>query len=77
MVGDDNELMIITTEGILIRLRCDEIPVVGRSTTGVKLINLDNGIKVATIAKLLKISDDEELQIEEEADSYDKDTSVE
>lgn len=77
MVGDDNELMIITTEGILIRLRCDEIPVVGRSTTGVKLINLDEGIKVATIAKLLKISEDEGSQIKEEADSEDNNTSVE
>lgn len=78
MVGDGNELMIITTEGILIRLRCEEIPVVGRSTTGVKLINLDKGVSVATIAKMRSIPEDEEdAQAEEEADSEDNETSVE
>ena len=51
-VNNEDELMIITTEGIVIRLRCDEIPVTGRITTGVKLINLDEGVKVATIGKM-------------------------
>ena len=60
MVNDTNELMIITTEGIIIRLSCEEIPVSGRSTTGVKLINLDEGVNVATIAKMKSIPEDEE-----------------
>ncbi len=59
MVNDSNELMIITTEGIIIRLSCNEIPVTGRSTTGVKLINLDDGINVATIAKMKSIPGEE------------------
>ena len=59
MVNDSNELMIITTEGIIIRLSCNEIPVTGRSTTGVKLINLDDGVNVATIAKMKSIPGEE------------------
>ncbi len=66
MVNDNNELMIITTEGIIIRLSVDEIPVTGRSTTGVKLINLDDGVSVATIAKMKNLGGDDEQETEEE-----------
>ncbi len=53
-VDDDNEIMIITTEGIIIRLMTDEISNLGRITSGVKLINMDkvNDITVASIAKV-------------------------
>lgn len=64
MVNDSNELMIITTEGIIIRLSCNEIPVTGRSTTGVKLINLDDGVNVATIAKMKSIPGEDEEDAE-------------
>lgn len=60
-VRDDNEIMIITTEGIIIQLRAQDISVVGRVTSGVKLINLEKGVKVAQIAKVReKISDGEQ-----------------
>ena len=43
---------MITTEGIIIQLRCDEISTYGRITSGVKLINLKNGVTVAKLAKV-------------------------
>ncbi|WP_294487250.1 DNA gyrase subunit A [Anaerosporobacter sp.] len=53
-VNDDNEIMIITTEGIIIRLMVSGISVLGRITSGVKLIDIDvdKDIKVASFAKV-------------------------
>ena len=51
-VNDEQEIMMITTEGIIIQLRAQDISTLGRITSGVKLINLDDGIKVAQIAKV-------------------------
>ena len=51
-VNEDHEVMMITTEGIIIQLRCDEISTYGRITSGVKLINLKNGVTVAKLAKV-------------------------
>ena len=51
-VNEGNEIMIITTEGIIIRSPCDEISILGRITSGVKLINLTDGVKVASFAKV-------------------------
>ena len=51
-VKDDNEIMMITTEGIIIQLRMQDISTLGRITSGVKMINLDEGVKVARIAKV-------------------------
>ena len=51
-VNDDHEIMMITTAGTIIQLRVAEISNLGRITSGVKLINLDEGVKVAQIAKV-------------------------
>ena len=51
-VDQDNEIMIINTEGIIIRMECSGISVLGRITSGVKLINLSGDDKVASIAKV-------------------------
>ena len=51
-VTDEHEIMIITTGGIIIQLRMDEISMLGRITSGVKMINLDENVKVAKIAKV-------------------------
>ena len=60
-VHDDHEIMMITTEGIIIQLRMDDISTLGRITSGVKMINLDKGVKVARIAKVReKVSNGEE-----------------
>ena len=51
-VTDENEVMMITTEGIIIQLRAQDISDLGRITSGVKLINLDKDVKVARLAKV-------------------------
>ena len=51
-VHDEQELMLITTEGIIIRIAINSISRLGRITSGVKLINMQKGIKVASIAKV-------------------------
>ena len=57
-VNDDHEIMMITTEGIIIQIRMEDVTVLGRITSGVKLINLDEGVTVAQIAKVReKVSD--------------------
>ena len=64
--------MLITTEGIIIRLQCSDISNLGRITSGVKLINLDDGIKVATISKVRKKPADEEGK---DAEGFEDDTT--
>lgn len=70
-VDDSREVMLITTEGIIIRLQCSDISNLGRITSGVKLINLDEGIKVATIAKVRKQPADEDGR---DAEGFEEDT---
>ena len=68
-VDEDSEIMIINTEGIVIRMACSDISVYGRVTSGVKLINLPENEKVASVAKVRKASaeiDGEEIEIVEE-----------
>ena len=51
-VNDDHEIMMITTGGIIIQIPMEDVSILGRITSGVKLINLDKGVKVAQIAKV-------------------------
>jgi DNA gyrase subunit A len=59
--------MLITDEGVIIQIDCSEISMLGRITSGVKLINLDEGVKVAAISKVRKTpgADDEVTETEE------------
>ena len=66
LVNSSQGLMIITDEGIIIKIKCDDISINGRVTTGVKLINLENDIKVAAIAKIDGMSEEAEEAAEEE-----------
>jgi DNA gyrase subunit A len=66
-VNDDNEIMLITTEGVIIQIAVGDISVYGRNTSGVKLINLDESVKVAKIAKVReKLSSDGNLEVDDE-----------
>ncbi len=57
-VNDDHEIMMITTEGVIIQMAVNDISMIGRNTSGVKMINLDEGVIVAKIAKVReKLSD--------------------
>ena len=48
----DDEIMMINTEGIVIRMMCSDISVLGRVTSGVKLMNLSENVSVASIANV-------------------------
>ncbi|HIW22042.1 MAG TPA: DNA gyrase subunit A [Candidatus Dorea intestinavium] len=61
-VDEDSEVMIINTDGIIIRMRCKDISIIGRVTSGVKLINLKEGEKVASIAKVRLKEDDDDIE---------------
>ena len=71
-VDEESEIMIINTEGIVIRMKCTDISQYGRITSGVKLINLPEKERVASVAKVRTASaeiDGEEVEIKEEDDS--------
>lgn len=76
-VKSDNEIMLITTEGIIIQLMVSDISTLGRITSGVKLINMDDDIKVASIAKVRESSNKTEEDViknlEEELESEELD----
>jgi DNA gyrase subunit A len=58
-VDDNNDLMIMTKKGITIRMAISDLRVLGRVTQGVRLINLDDGDEIASIAKIVNIEGDE------------------
>ena len=60
-VNDDNEIMIINTDGIIIRMECSSISVQGRVTSGVKLINLHENSIIASVAKVRESKEESEL----------------
>jgi DNA gyrase subunit A len=80
IVTDENDVMIITTEGIIIRTSCDGISTLGRVTSGVKIINLnyDNNVKVASMTEVQKEEfDDEDPEGENPEETEDTEVSEE
>ena len=75
LVNDGREIMLITTEGIVIRMSVDDISIIGRNTSGVKLMNIDqeSDIKVASIAKVRESVTKESNVFDEEF--YDEETA--
>ena len=67
LVGDEDEIMFITTGGVLIRTRVAEIRGMGRATQGVTLISLDEGEKLAGLEKIVETVGDIDIDIETEA----------
>ena len=61
LVRPEDEIMMITTAGVLIRTKVTQIREMGRSTQGVTLINLDEGTKLSGLQKVAE-SDDEETE---------------
>ena len=53
----EHEVMLINTEGIIIRMSCQDISILGRVTSGVKLMNLGENESVASIAKVRELGD--------------------
>ena len=72
-VNDEHEIMMITSAGIIIQIRMNEVPVHGRITSGVKLINLEDGVKVVKIAKVREDVDDDTMQTEDRTENEKED----
>lgn len=62
VIEENEELMLINSEGVIIRLRANEISLLGRVSQGVKLINLNENVNVVGIAKI----SEEDIQMEEQ-----------
>ena len=67
-VNDEHEIMIITTGGVIIQVRMEDVSILGRATSGVRLIRLDEGVKVAKIAKVRERVTDSDSENEQEID---------
>jgi len=63
-VVDDDDLMIITDTGIMIRQSIDKLNIIGRNTQGVKLLRLDDSSSIASVTKVIK--EDEEVEEDSE-----------
>ena len=79
LVHDDHDIMIITNEGIVIRISVEDISVIGRNTSGVKLMNIDqeSDIRVASIAKVRDDGSKSEGEGLEDLDLDDVETETE
>ena len=83
-VNRDDEMMLITTEGIIIRIRVSDTALLGRITSGVKLMNLKDDVVIASIAKvredksLIQSEEDNEENIgESESETEESDEKTE
>jgi DNA gyrase subunit A len=68
LTGDDQEVIIISTQGQTIRLGLKDIPELGRATQGVRIMRLNDGDSVASLALVEKVDESEE-ELEEQADN--------
>ena len=63
-VGDDDEVFMISSNGVIIRMQVSSISVQGRSATGVKLMAVEDGVQVTAIAPVIQDGDLEETSID-------------
>ena len=72
LIGDDQEVIIISSSGQTIRLGLKNIPALGRATQGVRIMRLNDGDSVASLALVEKIEDDDEGEEAEHLESEEK-----
>ncbi len=65
-VTEEDQLMLISNKGKIIRLRIKDIRVIGRNTQGVRLIELEDGERVVSLARLAEKEEDDEVEHESE-----------
>jgi DNA gyrase subunit A len=68
LVGGDDQLMLITNTGKIIRLRINDIRVIGRNTQGVRLIDLEEGERVVSLARLAEKEEEDEAEEEKDGE---------
>jgi len=66
LVTNENDVMIMTVQGIAIRLPCKDIRLISRNTQGVRLVRLEEGDKIANVASVVKEDENEEEKKEKE-----------
>lgn len=74
-VDTDDEIMMINSDGVIIRMGCGDISILGRITSGVKLMNLEKGETVVSVARVREVSGDgpeDSLEDSTEDDSEDE-----
>lgn len=78
LVEENEEVMLMTSEGIIIRLRARDISTIGRVSQGVKLMNLNDGITVVGIAKISEedIKDDDVEILEDETSVLNEESPI-
>jgi len=69
VVDDDDDIILISSDGIIIRMAVSEIPVYSRVTQGVKVMRLDDGVSVVTLARTEKEENEEDEDISENDNS--------
>ena len=73
-VDDGDEIMLINTQGVIIRISVDDISVLGRYAAGVKLVNLDAGTNVASFTRITRdMIEEDEDEDEEDPEELDED----
>ncbi len=76
-VDGDEDLMIVTDHGVLIRLLMEQVSTTGRNTQGVRLIRMAEDQKVATVAKVKEEIEDEALEVQDEGSEETDSTEIE
>jgi len=76
-VTDENDLMIITKMGITIRMKMSEMRVMGRATQGVRLIKVRDKDDIASVAKVPKVDEEEDVMEEDESTETNTNTEIE
>lgn len=72
MIDDNEELIMVTTEGVIIRIRAKDISTTSRVTQGVKLINVNDDVKVTSVAKISEDYINNEEDIEEDTEQIEE-----
>ena len=73
VVDDDDEVFLINSEGIIIRIKASDVSVLGRATQGVKIMKVDDGEKLIAMARAIKDEDDEQLEAKSKERKKEKD----
>jgi DNA gyrase subunit A len=74
-VGDNDEVMLITDKGTLVRFKVSELSIIGRNTQGVRLINVSKGERVVGMQRIEEIQDDEDAELLDDDGSLAEDIS--
>ena len=79
VVDEDDEALMINSDGIIIRIRAGEVSKLGRATQGVKIMKVEDEVKIVAMAKVIKEDEEEEVKekpAKEEAPKEDGDEQL-